>query len=450
MKSSFAESLDRANRVAWSTVWYRTTVAVLAAGLLFLPWCRTTKPSGALSHSAVVSSEMEDADGVDHVHQVVQAVVADSLSPASISAIARTYPHVAEIETSIVAADQATKPQLHNQVHLQDTKIHIDLEFRGSQSEAGATLLREVMRNIVVGVGRWKSDKLDEVHLSVDPELIQKQDKLNAIADELAELKSAPPKNNFATQPPRPNQAWHDLNDELQGNRRELNSLLETRTEEHPNVVRLQYRIDLLSKQLKQTEQYLEPIDPQADQAYRQALAAHQQKIETLETQHATLSEYLIAQNPRQADAQKALNFVKGIRIETGPPISAQPTTTGAWNYASLLLVAAIVAGLAATAYGLAIAAAGPKTLSSLAKLKSLSRTPIVATIPRQTTDPVNRWWAPLRNGSFLLTRGSEFALLAIVVVGVLAWQFQPDFGVQLVADPAMAMHHAWSSINVK
>ncbi len=427
-------------------MWYRAVVVVVAIVVVGLPWCRSDRSGFVANGRATIVSD----SGEPEAHAHLQPLVEDILQATTTDQLLTQYlAQDEQLRKDLKVADEKDALEiLRRRLEVSPNRIGgevtLRLNYYGEDRQACSRLLSRILQDFDRQFNDWKREKVAGIEDTYVDQLRSTEKETATLNAELRGLQSVmtEDKPSASIKKPRPkNPEWVQTRQQLDHAEAKLKALLETRTQRHPIVVDHQKKLEQLESQFASLDEYLSAPLPEGPMSERERQAENnQQRIASLYSQLEQSQARLDSLRLRQKDAAKALGFLHGITMQHSQDIDVS-AIGGVWRPTALLVLGgwAIFAGL--IAFQLASSAASPAVITSTSKLAAATAIPVAGTvtIPGGEPSAAGRHWQ-FGRVSFLLTRLAELTILTVIGLVLLATQAQPEFGLLLRDDPLAAI----------
>ncbi|MFI4875461.1 MAG: hypothetical protein ACIALR_08995 [Blastopirellula sp. JB062] len=439
---------SRSSAAGRAYAFFVTALAVVAIGLYF---CRMPIESVTARWQLVVSADLADKMSL---LSAAQEAKTETLSDAALHSIAERLPHV---------VDQANDlPSLRQHIEIEiaprPTGDQADVSILASAAtmkqaltlteEIGETFKREIDQHADEQAARI-GDAAIQLNQSVRTSLAESQRQLDAyIQDHHDMLSGEPPSDNPQSPPIEENSQWKELRRQIAAQKSELASLLLQRTAAHPMVINVQTKIDALETQLQQVPQFAElpPSVPPA-QLPPVDVAKIKEEHERLKQEVRQAQASLAAIDGRQQVAADGHRFYTSIRIDANQSPQVAGMIGGNFplpRIGMLLAIATLLGGFAA----LCVPSAEQEAiLVNSQEIASVAGLPIAAELPLAGGPAIPRKRTASRVAARFTVVASEYALVALVALLLVALLVDPGFARTFSREPFTALYDAQNQL---
>lgn len=434
-----------ANRAYAFTV---TALAVVAIGLYF---CRTPVQSVVAQMSLLVSADLPDESALANVAQEAKV---NTLSDATLLLVSE--------RTSLGEEDRRSVDQLREQIQIEITPRasghHTDVSIVTTAPTTSAALqlakqIGEVYEQEIDQHSDDQANLIGDAAIQMDQSarsaLTEAQQNLDAFVAKHGEVLSGrQPQVDVAAPPIAENQQWLELRQQISDQQGELSILLAQRTEEHPMVINVKAKIVALQAQLQQVPRYADPA-PSAESAQlppvdvEQMKSEHQRLMQTVQQARTSLQ----AVGGRRQMAADGHRFYTSIRaaVESSPHVVGM--IGGQFpliRVGMLLAVATLLGGFAA----LCVPSAEQEAILVSAKeIEAAAGVSIAAELPLPGGPEIPRKRTATRMAARFAIVASEYSLVALVGLILVALLVDPEFTRTFTHEPFTALYNAQNQL---
>ncbi|MCC9604268.1 hypothetical protein LOC68_00060 [Blastopirellula sp. JC732] len=425
-----------------------TALAVVAIGLYF---CRTPVQSVVAQLGVLVSADLADQSALIHVAEEAKT---KTLSDASLLLVAE--------KTTSGTEDPIGVDQLREQIQIEitprSTGHHADVSIVTTSPTTGGALklakqIGEVFQQEIDQHADDQASRIGDAAIQLDQSarstLQESQQNLDAFVAKYGDaLAGRQPQVNVAAPAIEENLQWQELRQQISDQEAELSILLTQRTEEHPMVINVKAKIASLQAQLTQVPRFADPA-PSVPAAQLPPV-----NVEKLKSEHERLKQAVTqARLSLQAVGGKHQIAADGHRFYTSisAVVDQSPHVAGmiGGNFplirvGMLLAVATLLGGFAA----LCIPTVEQEAiLVSSKEIAAAAGVSIVAELPLPGGPAVPRKRTATRMLARFAIVASEYSLVALVGLILVALLVDPEFTRTFTHEPFTALYNAQNQL---
>ncbi|UUO05744.1 hypothetical protein M4951_20510 [Blastopirellula sp. J2-11] len=425
-----------------------TALAVVAFGLYF---CRTPVESVVAQLGMLVSADLPDETSLISVAQEAKV---NTLSDTALLSIAEQLP--------LTAAQRANVDTLREQIrieivarrlgHQADVSILTTAPSAGEAlqlaSKVGEMYQREIDQHADDQANRI-GDAAIQLHQTARSTLQESQQQLDAFVEQHGDtLAGRQPFVSVTAPEIEENAQWRELRRQIADQEGELAALLSQRTEAHPMVINVQAKIAGLQAQLQQVPQFADPPPSVAPaQLPPVDVAKLKSEHERLKQAVQQANSSLQAVGGKHQIAADGHRFYTSIRVETDKSPRVAGMIGGDFplvRIGMLLAIATLLGGFAALCVPTAEQEA---ILVSPQEIAAAAGVSIAAELPLSGGPAIPRKRTVTRVAARFAIVASEYALVALVGLILVALLVDPDFTRTFTHEPFTALYNAQNQI---
>lgn len=425
-----------------------TALAVVAIGLYF---CRTPVQSVVAQMGVLVSADLPDQTSLVNVAEEAKV---NTLSDASLLLASERTSQNDEARLSV----DELRQQIQIEISPRPTGHHADVVITttASTTSAALQLAKQVGETYEQEIDQHADDQANRIgdaaiqlDQSARSALEAAQQSLDEFVAKHGEvLAGRQPQVNVMAPPIAENPQWLELRQQISDQQGELSVLLSQRTEEHPLVINVKAKIIALQAQLQQVPHYADPA-PAVESAQLPPV-----DVEQLKSEHQRLAQAVHqARGTLQAVSDKHQIAAEGHRFYTSISAASAKTPYIAGmvggdfpltRVGMLLAIATLLGGFAALCVPTAEEEA---ILVTPEEIEAAAGVSIAAELPLPGGPAIPRKRTATRMAARFAIVASEYSLVAVVGLILVALLVDPEFTRTFTHEPFTALYNAQNQL---